>query len=103
MGARGPKPTDGKQQIMSMLRLGEVASMAEASEVAGVSAQRIGQWCEAEGLDWRGRRQTRLKALWNLASKRRGARLTKAEMREESARMVPDFKRKRREKSLGSA
>lgn len=100
MGARGPKPIDEKRHVLAMLRLGEFASLAEAAELAGVSPQRVGQWAEAEGIDWRRRRMQRLQSLWHLQLRRvrrgkPGKRLTKAQQAAQTARLVAEFEAKK--------
>jgi ethanolamine utilization protein EutQ (cupin superfamily) len=101
MGSRGPKPIDEKRHVLAMLRMGEFTSLVEAALVAGISPQRIGQWCKAEKLDWRARRKARVKALWLMAMRRQrrgdkpARKFTKAQREAETARLVADYHAKK--------
>lgn len=102
MGRRGPPIHPLYDRVMAMLRAGEVAHLRELAVLAGVSAQRIGQWCEAEGLDWRARRKAKLDALWPRMKRRERmkakgvtpTRRSKAQLRAEAERLVAEHKRK---------
>lgn len=104
MARSGPKPLDEKHHVLAMLRLGEFASLAEAAELAGVSPQRVGQWAEAERIDWRKRRAQRIRSLWLLHLRRARSpakRLTKAERGAQTARLIAEFKAKKARSTIG--
>lgn len=73
-----------------MMKRGEIATLQEAADLVGVSAQRVGQWCVAAGIDWRATRSAYLNRLWsgrerNTSPRRRkgsAAKMSKAELRQ---------------------
>jgi hypothetical protein len=67
---RGPKPVPEKDRIVQMLEDGQFATLTEASQIAGVSRQRILQWAEAAGIDWRAHRKRYLEQLWLVSLRR---------------------------------
>lgn len=79
---RGPHPVEAYHAIMAMLRAGQCGTLAEAAELAGVSRERVRQWCAAAGLDWRAVRAARVERWWAAAlTKRKRRRRSKAEIR----------------------
>lgn len=64
--------------------------------MAGVTAQRVGQWCRDEGLDWRAKRTEYVNRLWVKALRqvrtgRKMRHLTKAMMRKQAERAKAQF------------
>lgn len=102
MGKRGPSPNEYKARAMAMLRAGLTSNLSELEPLIGVSAQRIGQWCDAEGLDWREQRRVYFAKLWSRAKRRQRMvekgktpkRPGKAHMRAEAERLVAEHRRK---------
>lgn len=101
---RGPKPVPEKDRIVQMLMEGQFATLVEASEIAGVSRQRILQWAEAAGIDWRARRRTYIEQVWLVEMRRQRIiskgksprRRSKASMRALGERETAKFRARER-------
>lgn len=104
MGRRGPRAVESYAFIVEGLRQGMFASLAEAAQIAGVTPQRVGQWCAAAGIDWRVRRYERLRGLWFQEVKRQlmlakgvhPKRPTKQQLRRQVAQAKVEWDRRRK-------
>lgn len=98
---RGPRPVPEKERIVELLRQGQFSTLVEASQIAGVSRQRVLQWAEAAGINWKSCRERYLEQLWQRALRRvrmiaKGKaprKVTKATMRRAAEKAVADFRK----------
>ena len=92
--ARGPGGNQWQKPVIRWLR-GGLITLAEAARIAGVSRQRVKQWCDAEGIDAVALRELRLAMLYagefKKMAKREYSRLRHGGKATEDRRELPPF------------
>lgn len=107
MGKRGPLPNPRREYLLALFARGELASLAEGAEVAGVSRVTVLKWLRSRQVNWKKQRQLWLARHGAIANARADGRaqkrLTKAEKREIAARAKREWDLRHGKDELGKA
>jgi hypothetical protein len=98
MGARGPiNPL--RDYVVGLYRRGDLATLDEGATIAATSRSRVHAWLQAEGIAWQRARQhfiaRHCRKATDQAEGKQRRRPTKAELREQGARLIAQWEAKR--------